>query len=204
MADTKISALTALTGANVDSANDVLAIVDNSVTTTKKITRAQLFDISDAAGGQIVFPSTQNASSGANTLDDYEEGTWTPEFTFATPGDLNIAYSTQAGSYTKIGRQVTLWFNIITSTFTHGTAAGAGQITGLPFTAAATIFNVGSMEWSGITLANYTNHFPTISPSTATINIQTSGSGQTSGQDLVASFPTGGTLLLRGCITYNV
>lgn len=28
--------------------------------------------------GQIVFPATQNASSNANTLDDYEEGTWTP------------------------------------------------------------------------------------------------------------------------------
>ena len=37
MADTKISALTALTGANVDTAADVLAIVDTSVTTTKKI-----------------------------------------------------------------------------------------------------------------------------------------------------------------------
>ena len=37
MADTKISALTALTGANVDTAADVLAIVDTDVTTTKKI-----------------------------------------------------------------------------------------------------------------------------------------------------------------------
>lgn len=37
MADTKISALTALTGANVDPAADVLPIVDTSTTTTKKI-----------------------------------------------------------------------------------------------------------------------------------------------------------------------
>lgn len=37
MANTKISALTALTGANVDSAADVLPVVDTSVTTTKKI-----------------------------------------------------------------------------------------------------------------------------------------------------------------------
>lgn len=37
MADTKISGLTALTGANVDTAADVLAVVDTSVTTTKKI-----------------------------------------------------------------------------------------------------------------------------------------------------------------------
>jgi len=37
VADTKISSLTALTGANVDTAADLLAIVDTSVTTTKKI-----------------------------------------------------------------------------------------------------------------------------------------------------------------------
>ena len=37
MADSKISALTALTGANVDTAADVLAIVDTGVTTSQKI-----------------------------------------------------------------------------------------------------------------------------------------------------------------------
>lgn len=38
MADTKISALTELAGASVTTADDVLPIVDTSVTTTKKIT----------------------------------------------------------------------------------------------------------------------------------------------------------------------
>lgn len=42
MADSKISALTALTGANVQTSADVLAIVDNSVTTTKKILAGEL------------------------------------------------------------------------------------------------------------------------------------------------------------------
>lgn len=41
MADTKISALTAITGANT-ATDDVFSIVDTSVTTTKKITRAEL------------------------------------------------------------------------------------------------------------------------------------------------------------------
>jgi hypothetical protein len=31
-----------------------------------------------ASGSGISFPATQSASSDANTLDDYEEGTWTP------------------------------------------------------------------------------------------------------------------------------
>lgn len=42
MADTKISALTALTGAGLDASADVLAVVDTSVTTTKKITYQEL------------------------------------------------------------------------------------------------------------------------------------------------------------------
>jgi hypothetical protein len=33
---------------------------------------------SSASGSGISFPATQSASSDANTLDDYEEGTWTP------------------------------------------------------------------------------------------------------------------------------
>ena len=58
------------------------------------------------SGGQIQFPATQSPSADANTLDDYEEGTWTPTITFATPGNLSVAYTTQSGSYTKIGRMV--------------------------------------------------------------------------------------------------
>lgn len=55
--------------------------------------------------GGIEFPATQNASSNANTLDDYEEGTWSPMM-----GDLssnNFTMSIVDGRYTKIGNQVT-------------------------------------------------------------------------------------------------
>src|ERR1700743_2562665 len=62
--------------------------------------------------GQIKFPATQNPSSDPNTLDDYEEGTWTPAFTFATPGNLSITYSLQSCYYTKIGRLVSVSFII--------------------------------------------------------------------------------------------
>jgi hypothetical protein len=43
MTDKKISELPSITGADVNDANDVLPIVDTSVATTKKITRAELF-----------------------------------------------------------------------------------------------------------------------------------------------------------------
>ena len=57
MADTKISALTALTGANVDAAADYLAIVDTSVTTTKKILVSELFK------GQTTTTAFENATT---------------------------------------------------------------------------------------------------------------------------------------------
>lgn len=84
-------------------------------------------------GGQIVFPATAVPSTNANTLDDYEEGTFTPTLTIATPGNLVVAYSTQLGHYTKIGNLVTVRVSIATSTFTHTTSSGNIQVTGIPF-----------------------------------------------------------------------
>jgi hypothetical protein len=85
------------------------------------------------SNGQLMFPATQNPSADANTLDDYEEGTWTPAITFATPGNLVVAYSTRLGLYTKIGQLVYTQCSMVTSTFTHTTASGIFEVTGLPF-----------------------------------------------------------------------
>ncbi len=51
----------------------------------------------------ITFPATQVASAGANTLDDYEEGTWTPTISFGS-GSATVANA--VCQYTKIGRMV--------------------------------------------------------------------------------------------------
>lgn len=95
--------------------------------------------------GQINFPAVQNPSADPNTLDDYEEGTWTPTLTFATPGNLNAVYSIRYGTYTKIGNLVTLAWGIVTTTWTHTTASGQLSITGAPFIAAP----VGNGQWTG-------------------------------------------------------
>ena len=82
-----------------------------------------------ANGGQVKFPSTQSPSSNANTLDDYEEGTFLP----TVYGDSTAGVGTylrQAGSYTKIGRLVA--FNLIIETSAH-TGTGNIMIGGLPF-----------------------------------------------------------------------
>jgi 3D (Asp-Asp-Asp) domain-containing protein len=79
----------------------------------------------------IAFPATQVASSDANTLDDYEEGTWTPGVSFGG-ASVGITYTVQSGGYTKIGSQVTVWAQIAMSA--KGSSTGTARITGLPFT----------------------------------------------------------------------
>ena len=81
-------------------------------------------------GGQITFPATQVPSADANTLDDYEEGTWTPALSFSGGNGTAVINATYINRYTKIGRLVTIegYFD-----FNKGTASGSFSITGLPF-----------------------------------------------------------------------
>lgn len=141
----------------------------------------------------IKFPATQNASSDANTLDDYEEGTWTPVLTFATPGDLNVAYSIREGLYTKIGKFVHISCVIVTSTFTHTTAAGQCKITGLPYSVGGT-FSLALAHFQGFTKANYTSVSALGSGSTFLLNAF--GSGQSLSNVDAADMPSGGTVNL--------
>jgi hypothetical protein len=98
------------------------------------------------SGAGITFPATQSASSDANTLDDYEEGTWTPELRFGG-GTTGITYGSRAAQYTKIGNTVTIWFWLILTS--KGSSTGNVQIFGLPFTA-------GSQNYASANLAYVT------------------------------------------------
>jgi hypothetical protein len=84
------------------------------------------------SGAGITFPATQSASSDANTLDDYEEGTWTPS---QGAGLTVVGTFSSAGRYTKIGRTVFIVGRLTASTsvaFSGGASAVCGN---LPFTA---------------------------------------------------------------------
>jgi len=83
-----------------------------------------------ASGSGITFPATQSASTDANTLDDYEEGTWTPSLGGTT------TYNTQAGRYTKVGRMV--YASVVIAVNQIGTGSTT-QISGLPFTQSGTV-----------------------------------------------------------------
>jgi hypothetical protein len=102
-----------------------------------------------ATGAGITFPATKSPSSDANTLDDYEEGTFTPTFAFSG-GSTGVAYSEQSGRYTKIGRQVTVECELILSS--KGSSTGRVQIGGLPFTSISNEFT-GSVELRSVTFS---------------------------------------------------
>lgn len=61
-----------------------------------------------ASGAGITFPATQSPSTDPNTLDDYEEGTWTPTVTNSAGVTLTagVDYSVLTAQYTKVGRFV--------------------------------------------------------------------------------------------------
>jgi hypothetical protein len=76
----------------------------------------------------ISFPATQSAQSDANTLDDYEEGTWTPTNT------EGITFSGISATYEKIGRTVIARARFIIATNSNANPINIG---GLPFSNAA-------------------------------------------------------------------
>lgn len=91
-------------------------------------------DATPASGAGITFPATQSASTDANTLDDYEEGTFTPTVSGSSSAGTGT-YSKQVGSYTKVGRQVSV--NVWVEWSAH-TGTGNLQLTNLPFTSNST------------------------------------------------------------------
>lgn len=151
--------------------------------------------------GQIAFPATQSASSGANTLDDYEEGTFTPTLTSA--GGSGIAYTTQLGGYVKIGKLVyaTIW--IVLSS--KGTASGAIGFGALPFT----VYNTSAGFYEG-TLAPFHDAavnsiflfpFPLVNTTTASIGV-VKAAGLTCFTSLDAA-DIAATFGIRCCLLYE-
>lgn len=105
-----------------------------------------------AAGGDIVFDTnmavqerfriTDNGvtfngdTAAANALDDYEKGTFTPSFT-SDGTNPTVSYSFQRGYYTKVGR--TVYFQLQLGTNSVSVGSGSLFISGLPFTANASL-----------------------------------------------------------------
>lgn len=84
-------------------------------------------------GGQIAFPATAVPSGDANTLDDYEEGTFTPTITFGGAAvDITYNATYTLGEYTKIGNRVLGHLRVLLTN--KGTSNGTFLLETLPFT----------------------------------------------------------------------
>jgi hypothetical protein len=133
-----------------------------------------------ASGSGITFPSTQSASSDANTLDDYEEGTYTPVLTGSGGSAGSYAAASSDGGYIKIGSLVIATVAISLSNL--GSWSGTIRCS-LPFT-------VGSQgTYKGSAARSQFHTFTgTIVPdadgfaSHCRFNLTASGSGQTNWQ----------------------
>ena len=150
-------------------------------------------NFSDASGG--VGYSAGNA---ANTLDDYEEGTWTPTWT----GDSSITVN--EAKYTRIGGLCYIYFYI--SAVNPDTSNAGQTIYGLPFTCRAGS-NYPGLTFAYTGLANLHGTFPGITAlvaqnSTYIYFHKNNGStGTVSRAEFRASFNTSSSmaLILSGC-----
>lgn len=171
-----------------DSKNFAIAYAaaDGASLTTHKVFSINTDGVVDLKKGQIKFPATQNASADVNTLDDYEEGTWTPsKFGFTEAGGGSY---TLTGTYTKIGRKVFIKGTVVCSggATIESVGGSTSYITGLPFTALTTpggyvigVMNNYVMESYGnglITSNSATIYFDTFGPTTANHGFTFSGS----------------------------
>jgi hypothetical protein len=123
------SATTLLERARVDSAGRVL------VGTTTANTSGAKLQTSDG----LTFPATAVASADPNTLDDYEEGTWTG----VDGSGAGLSITVNNAKYTKIGRLV--YVSASTITYPVTASAVSASIGGLPFTNAAADVALGAL-----------------------------------------------------------
>ena len=113
------------------------------------------------AGKGIDFSAaTHAAGMTSELLNDYEEGTFTPTIIGATSAGTGT-YSTQTGTYTKVGRLVSVQ---IILTWTAHTGTGAMKVAGLPFTVAASVANP-------VTIAAYDMVIPALTILGGVVNI---------------------------------
>jgi hypothetical protein len=92
------------------------------------------------SGKGIDFSATPGTGT-SELLADYEEGTWTP----VDGSGAGLTFSTAVGHYTKIGRIVTVVFNVVYPSTANANAARVG---GLPFTSANTANNLSNGSFS--------------------------------------------------------
>jgi hypothetical protein len=106
-----------------------------------------------ATGTGIAFPATQSASTDANTLDDYEEGTWTPALSQSFVGISSP--TTVSGTYIKIGKLLFLTCYFYKAS---GATSSSGQwrFEGIPFSLTTGIYATAPAGYMSMNSASST------------------------------------------------
>ena len=159
------AAATITAGTNVTITNGdgtITIAASGGISNVVEDTTPQLGGNLDTNGFNIAFPASQTADAGANVLDDYEEGTWTP---IITDDGLDNADSQTAdiavGHYTKIGNTVHLFCRMRITSFGTLTTSQTARIIGLPFTSLSTANTEAPIYWGeGLGLAITANQSP--------------------------------------------
>ena len=151
------------------------------------------------SGAGITFPATQSASTDANTLDDYEEGSWTPVFGSESGSFGAITYAIQVGRYTKVGNMVTAWARVNADPTTIGTASGTFSITGFPFASNSVTAMYAGSGWRGGGTGPATLGQLMLASATSVSPRKTDGTGV-----LVSDLASGGRNDFTVTITYMV
>jgi len=152
---TSVGTLTGFTSTGIDdNATSIALTIDSSQGSTFT------GDIILSSGKGITFPSAFSDNTDANTLDDYEEGSWTPVIEGQTTAGVGT-YTTQIGTYTKIGKVVIIGMTV---NWTAHTGTGNLILTGLPFTIRNDNGNKGPMSARANNLTLNASEFIVIDP----------------------------------------
>ena len=139
-------------------------------------------------------------TAAANALDDYEEGTWTPSVAFGG-ASVGLTYGRRGGTYTKIGRQVTVCGDLILSA--KGSSTGNATIAGLPFTingSSTDFLQAASFRFAEMSFSGLVQGYGGVSSTIINMEQVTSGAGAASITD--ADFEDGTQLMVS--LTYFV
>lgn len=154
-------------------------------------------------GDQLVVVRTSETGLTTIPIGKFLLGvSWTPVLTAATPGDLAVAYTTQIGVIHRIGQIILLQWDILTSTFTRTTAAGAARISGVPILSLNLSDFPGALTFSGLTKATYTQFVPKIGLSENIITFKACGTAVAEADVAITDFPSAGTVRLKGSLIY--
>jgi hypothetical protein len=158
-----------------------------------------------ASSGHVLRGNGTNyvdSALAATDLSDYSASTWTPAIT--TDGTAGTpAYTTQVGSYEKIGRHVVVRFNIVLSGWS-GSPTGNVKISGLPFASANTASDFGRCAIDGFATSTSfasISGFVNVNDTTAGIRAVAAG-GATAPTNMTAA-QAGTTLALGGRCEYH-